>query len=320
MSTPQRDQFARYLAAKTSVDDRALNARVWDTLAAELRGRRGRPLAVLEVGCGIGTMIERLAAHGMLDDAVYTALDLCEDNLQRARERLPGGLAAHGWMAAELTAARLRFGRGAHRLEIALVPAEVRGWLAGLPPASFDLVVAHAVLDVVDADTLLPLVAGCLRPRGLAYLSLCFDGLTAVEPGLDPDLDARIEGRYHATMDARLRDGEPAGDCRSGRHLFGRLRRSGLDLLAAGGGDWVVFADPPSGRGDPSYRGDEGFFLHYLIDVVGGALGGDASFVRGEVDSWVATRHAQVDRGELVWISHNLDLLARAREGCGRHA
>jgi hypothetical protein len=34
-----------------------------------------------------------------------------------------------------------------------------------------------------------------------------------------------------------------------------------------------------------------------------------------EVGAWTAARHAQIERGELVWISHNLDVLARAPRG-----
>jgi hypothetical protein len=82
--------------------------------------------------------------------------------------------------------------------------------------------------------------------------------------------------------------------------------------VAAGGADWVVFAEPPGAGQARRYPDDEAFFLHYLVDVVGGALDGDAAFAPGEVTTWVARRHAQVDRGELVWIAHNLDVLARA--------
>ena len=55
--------YARYLAAKTTVDDRALNQHV----VAELRRLMpaGAP-RVLEVGAGLGTMVARLMDWGVV--------------------------------------------------------------------------------------------------------------------------------------------------------------------------------------------------------------------------------------------------------------
>ena len=47
-----------------------------------------------------------------------------------------------------------------------------------------------------------------------------------------------------SSMGERVRHGRPAGDSRSGRHLFAHLRRAGARLLAAGASDWVVHAQP----------------------------------------------------------------------------
>lgn len=323
MSSQESDRFARYLAAKTSVDDRARNARVWEAMTAAFRGpasgaRTESPLEVLEVGAGIGTMIERLVSHDVLSDAVYTAVDLSRERLATARERLPVALATHGWRTADPDldpeldpdrgprsgSERLRFERDGQGLEVVLVPSDATAWLRMRDAGSLDVVIAHAVLDELDAEVFLPLMRSRLRPGGIAYASLCFDGLTAVEPEIERALDARIEERYHATMDARLRAGAPSGDSRSGRHLFSRLRRFGFELLAAGGSDWVVAAGPGG------YEGDEAFFLEYLVDGVQRALSADPAFAPGEVEAWTAARHAQIERGELVWIAHNLDLLA----------
>lgn len=314
MANQQSDRFARYLAAKVSVDDRARNGHVWETLVTALAGAgpaedAGGALQVLEIGAGIGTMIERLVVLEVLSDSVYTALDLSPDALAIARERLPVRLAEAGWRPVEAGPDRLRFERGGRWLEVVPVVADAATWLARRDAESLDLVIAHAVLDELDADALLPRARRCLVPGGLLYASLCFDGLTAIEPELDRALDARVEERYHATMDARLRGGEPAGDSRSGRHLFARLRRHGFDLLAAGGSDWVVAAGPGG------YPEDEAFFLRYLVDGVRHALVDDPAFAPGEVAAWTEARHAQIDRGELVWIAHNLDLLAGAPRG-----
>ncbi len=89
--------YPRYLAAKKSVDDRALNRQVWAALQRELtrletggaEGCEGGCLKVLEVGAGIGTMIERLFEWGSLKEAEYTALDASAENIAEACQRLP---------------------------------------------------------------------------------------------------------------------------------------------------------------------------------------------------------------------------------------
>ena len=60
--------YARYLAAKTTVDDRALNRHV----LAELRRLMpaGAP-RVLEVGAGLGTMVARLMDWGVVTAGEY---------------------------------------------------------------------------------------------------------------------------------------------------------------------------------------------------------------------------------------------------------
>ena len=76
----------RYLAAKKSVDDRALNWRVWQCLVAALpRAPTEQPLRILEVGAGIGSMVERLLAGDVLTHATYTAIDNAPVLLTEAR-------------------------------------------------------------------------------------------------------------------------------------------------------------------------------------------------------------------------------------------
>src|ERR1700731_5034539 len=82
--------YARYLAAKTTVDDRALNRHV----LAELRRLMpaGAP-RVLEVGAGLGTMVARLIDWGVVGAGEYTLLDADRQLLDDSR-RWPGDWAA----------------------------------------------------------------------------------------------------------------------------------------------------------------------------------------------------------------------------------
>ena len=60
--------FPRYLLAKQSVDDRALNRFVLDTLKANLPQP---PVRIIEAGAGMGTMRARLLSGEVITQADY---------------------------------------------------------------------------------------------------------------------------------------------------------------------------------------------------------------------------------------------------------
>src|SRR5271157_3367241 len=81
--------FIRYLAAKRSVDDRALNRRVWDAMltAARRPFASGQGPRVLKLGGGIGTMVDRVAEERRLLPASWTMIDEQPALIAKARER-----------------------------------------------------------------------------------------------------------------------------------------------------------------------------------------------------------------------------------------
>ena len=58
--------FPHYLLSKQSVDDRALNRTVLDSLKANLPAA---PIRIIEVGAGIGTMLTRLLRWDVGDES-----------------------------------------------------------------------------------------------------------------------------------------------------------------------------------------------------------------------------------------------------------
>lgn len=305
MPMPASYPFTRYLAAKKPIDDRALNAGVWARLEAELRrSPRSRPLNVLEVGAGIGTMVERALERELFSgDVHYLLLDDQLINLTEARRRLPAWASRHGW-SADWIDDHLEMSTDGQSITVEFVQADALAF-AKQEVASFDLLIAHAFLDLVHLPTALPVLLSTLRPGGLFLFTLNFDGVTAFEPVIDLVLDAHIEALYHADMDARLIDGQCSGDSRSGRHLFEQCWAAGAEVLAGGGSDWVVF---PVGD---CYPGDEAFFLHAIINFIKEALREHPDLNKDVFVQWIDRRHAQVDAAELVYIAHQLDLVGR---------
>jgi SAM-dependent methyltransferase len=306
MPIPTTYSFTRYLAAKKSVDDRALNQHVWRSLVRALPGAEAAiPLTILEVGAGIGTMVERLLDWGLLAHATYTAIDAEPLNIEEARRRLPGWAASRAFNV-EQAQGKMRFRGGEQQVSLDLEAIDlfdlinrVRGQRA------WDLLIAHAFMDLVDVPATLPALFPLLRPGGLFYFTLVFDGATLFQPEIDPTLDAQVEALYHQTMDQRISGGKSSGDSRSGRHMFDHLQAAGAELLAAGGSDWLVFP------GSDGYPADEAYFLHFIIHTIHGALQGHPGLDAASFAGWIARRHAQVEQRVLVYIAHQLDFLGR---------
>jgi len=169
----------------------------------------------------------------------------------------------------------------------------------------WDLLIGQAFLDLIDMPTTLPGLCSLVRPGGLLYFPTTFDGNTAFQPECDPEFDRAIEASYHQAIDQRVLDGKPSGDSRAGRRLFAHLRTAAVDVLAAGGSDWVVFA------GANGYPADEAYFLHDIIHTIDLVLTGHPHLEAERLGAWVAQRHAQIEQGALVYIAHQLDVLGR---------
>jgi hypothetical protein len=95
------------------------------------------------------------------------------------------------------------------------------------------------------------------------------------------------------------------GDSRAGRHLFGHLQKAGAEVLAAGASDWVVHS--VNGK----YPANETYFLYFILHFFEESLAGHAELNGVAFASWLKERRAQIERGELVYIAHQVDFLAK---------
>jgi SAM-dependent methyltransferase len=302
---PAAPDYKRYLTAKKGLDDRSLNRHVREHLVQAVWNRpEAGPLRVLEVGCGIGTMVERLLDSGLLTRAAYTGIDVEPEFIQAAATRLHDYAAARLASLERESGGAMLFKTPAQEVRITLEAADLFEFIEReAEKSAWDLLVAHAFLDLVDLPTALPRFLSRLAPGGLFYFTLNFDGVTAFEPLIDPDLDRRIEALYHRTMDTRRSRGGPSGSSLTGRRLFGSLKDAGARVAAAGSSDWVVFPGPDG------YPDDEAYFLHFIIDTIGGALNGHPELEMRRFKAWVAQRHRQIESGELIYVAHQLDVM-----------
>ncbi len=295
---PAAFDYARYLTAKTTVDDRALNRHV---LAGLRRLMPAGAPRVLEVGAGLGTMAARLTDWGVVGAGEYILLDADRELLDSSRRWLSDWAVARG-LRSELLPDGLRLGD----LRVRLVHAELGRYLETPGGALADVLIANAVLDLVDVPAVLPGLLRLLVPGGVYWFTINYDGESIFEPG--HPLDDQVMRAYHRDMDERVRHGRPAGDSRTGRRLFHHLRAAGAPALAAGSSDWVVSAGP-----DGNYAGDEAYFLSSILSTVQDALRSREDRVEpADLAGWLAVRRRQLAAGDLVYIAHQLDFAGRS--------
>jgi SAM-dependent methyltransferase len=290
--------YARYLAAKTTVDDRALNRHV---LAELRRLMPAGPPRVLEVGAGLGTMVARLLDWNVVGTGEYILLDTDRQLLDHSRRWLRDWAAARG-LRSDLWPDGLQVGD----LRVRLVHAELGRYLETDHGAQTDVLIANAVLDLVDVPAILPGLLRLLAPGGVYWFTINYDGESIFAPGHPHD--DQVMQAYHRDMDERVRYGRPAGESRTGRHLFDQLRAAGAPALAAGSSDWVVNAGP-----DGDYPGDEAGFLRSILGTIQDALRSRPDWVDpADLADWLAVRRRQLAAGELVYIAHQLDFAGRS--------
>ena len=159
----------------------ARTAAVWSVLRQELRRHTGRELTVLDVGGGTGGFAVPLAEAGHQ----LTVVDASPDAL------------------AALTRRAADAGVG-HRVRAVQGDGDALAGLVG--PGSVDLILCHAVLEVVDDPAgVVAAISTALRPggavsvlvagRAAAVLGRALGGHLGVAAGLLTDPDGRTAGR-----------------------------------------------------------------------------------------------------------------------------
>lgn len=274
-----------YLEAKRNLDDRSMDRHVWDlffSAASRLASARNE-VKIVELGAGSGSMVERLASWKLLSEVAelsslsYESVEPQAAHIPTLQKRLKERRELTSWDTFHGTADEYLSQRGEGRA---------------------DILVAHAVLDLFSAQQAAELSRRMLSPGGILYASITFDGESYFEPVDDEELDSRVRRAYHQSM-AR----ESVLGAGFGRKLLTALPRHGIGILEAGSSDWILM--PRGGR----YYPREGEFLKAILSMVDGAVEGVVT--EEERRGWFRRRLEQLEAGELIYIAHQLDILAK---------
>lgn len=304
MTRPETYSFRRYLEAKRTVDERALNRRVQERLQSEL-SEVPPPLDILEVGSGIGATLERVLTWDLLPESVrYTAVDIDPGLITHIRSRLseqsencPCDVHQRGTKLVAESQQR--------QFVIDFIAQNVFEFIKDTD-RKWDLLIAQAFLDLTEVQSALSTLCAAVASGGFLYFPITFDGGTTLAPSIDPEFDDRIERRYHQHMERSDGTHGAGGDSHAGRHLLTALPVCGGVVAAAGSSDWVVF---PESSGYPA---DEAYFLHHIIEMIRDALADSSGLESDRFDEWIEQRHHQIENGNLIYIAHQIDVFGRS--------
>jgi SAM-dependent methyltransferase len=297
------DAFAQFLQAKYALDQRSLNPVVWRFFLNELSGRN--PLEWLDVGTGTGAMLRRILQyydHGAMH---LTGLDIEFDLLDIAETEIASLLQAKGF-AVENAAGRLQAERGADCIVFQPVCTPLSEFQ--LPPNHYDVITAHAFMDLVPLRQTLAGFHDGLKPGGLFYSTINYDGETVVFPPYpDSEFEDALLQTYDASMEARRLNGSETGGAKCGRRLYGELLNVGFEIVSYSSSDWNI--TPCNGV----YLDDDQVVLDRLLEWVCSEGRNDPSLEREKLDRWLECRRRQRQERTLGIIVHQIDILARKR-------
>ncbi|MGR9107413.1 MAG: class I SAM-dependent methyltransferase [Gammaproteobacteria bacterium] len=295
------DDFQDWLDAKYALDSRSLNRDVLENLNQRLAAKQS--LRCLDLGTGSGAMIKRLVEMEQAASLEITGLDREEALVLAGLERLTRYLRENGFQVESHGLEIL--GRKYNRtIQIRFKSASALDWKPP-SPGYFDLVCAHAFMDLVPLQPAIAKIREFLAPQGIFYTTLNYDGETALIPSYaDEETERRILDVYDRSMDSRRINGLPAGGSHAGRKLVGALAAAGFSIDCYGSSDWNI--TPVNGV----YRDRDACCLSALLAMIEGEASGIDAFAPPVLAAWHRDRIRALRAGSLGMIVHQLDILA----------
>lgn len=295
----------KYLASKKAVDDESLNREVWNALDKRLKSMKSDgAFQILEIGAGIGSMIERAVEWNLLpSETSYTAVEIDEGKVETGKKKLQNFAEERDYCVKQ-NKDDIILKKSSKRFTINFKKADAFE-VVDENPKRYNLLIAHAFLDLVDLDKALPKLLSALEEDGLFYFPITFDGVTTFRPHLDNSLESKIERVYHGDMDNKNQKGIMGGSSITGRRLMEELLSFNYEIIRAGSSDWIVYP----GKG--GYGDDLAYFLHHIVHLVMKCVERSEETLAGEVQNWAEIRHRQIENEELIYIAHQLDILGK---------
>jgi SAM-dependent methyltransferase len=294
--------FAAYLDAKYPLDSRSLNRDVLENLRQAIAAKPH--LRCLDFGTGTGAMAKRLVEMDLSASLEIIGLDTDAGLLDIAEERMARRLTELGFETS-YSGHGIFARRKTRTVHCHFERASALDWNPDRDGGNFDLITAHAFMDLVPLEPLVEKGLNLLIPAGIFYTTLNYDGETALIPVYaDEPIERKILDHYDLSMEIRRNDGMATGGAHSGRRLAGAFTAAGFELLSYGSSDWNI--TPVSGV----YRDHDAWCLRALLSMIHGEASASRRFDSDSLEDWYSDRLRAADARSLGMIVHQLDILA----------
>lgn len=289
--------YVQYLDVKKSIDDRSLNKTVWLEFSNWLKveSNRGASIKILEIGAGIGTMIERLLESSLLIKCHYVAIEPEVAFKDAAVDRLKAWADNHSCYFKIDSKGLWRISSNKLDITIEWVEADAGKIDKLFGKDEFNALLSHAVIDLLPVPEIMPSILEKLKAQGGCYFSLNFSGQTNFYP--KHENDDVVSASYHADMDSRF----PSVDWQpslTGSTLPNWLKSYGCQKVIDGDSDWQLGKSEELG----GLNNEDGLFVRNILDTIKKALAGLPG-----IDAWLATRYEQLEQGQLAIKISNSD-------------
>jgi len=234
-----------------------------------------------------------------------TGLDMESGLLAIAENEIAAILECNGF-AIEKLIGRLNAERGADHIDFQPVCMPLSGFRSA--PNRYDVITAHAFMDLVPLRQTLAGFHDGLKPGGLFYTTINYDGETVLFPPYpDSEFEDALLQTYDASMEARRLNGSETGGAKCGRRLYGELLNAGFEIVSYGSSDWNITAC------DSAYLDDDHVVLDRLLGWISSEGRSNPELNPKKLDRWLACRRRQLKMQNLGIIVHQIDVLARKR-------
>lgn len=283
--------YVNYLDVKKNIDDKSLNQSVWNSFALWLNSKSEQKdfLKLMEVGAGIGTMIERLLDASLLRRCHYIALEPEAPFKEAAKTRLMSWANSKGMTFDINTEGLWLLGNNnsdnSDDLDVRIewIAADADKIALLFENESLDLILSHAVIDLLPVPKIMPVILSKLKQQGAFYFSINFSGQTCFFPEEQDDQD--IADNYHQDMDARFTDMDWQPSL-TGKALSQWLRNHGCSKVIDGESDWNLDSN--------THDASDALFIKNILDTIQKALK-----TKPGLAAWLTKRYRQLEQERL---------------------
>ncbi len=309
--------YVRYLEAKQTVDDRALDKECMEQFRCTLRRvPKGSTIRIIELGAGTGTMLRRFVSR--FDDFFgnpieYTMVDIKGDALTVARRLLldptkklitiqgnDASISAHhSALHGDIPDLQLP------GLHVRFVCANAYDFLDDNVD-KLDAVVAASFLDLVSLDGIMYRIKKALNPASQArsfYFPLTFNGVTEFSTARN---DSPILKAFHSSMGDGYAGGKNMRRAFTGSFVEAAVKQFDGKVVMTKDSIWNVTPERNM------YEHDEAYFLRCILQFVGSTSEKELSrhgVSSDDMEKFMSSSMSSLDEKTLSYKAHNVDIV-----------